>query len=298
MAEIQMAEHETLNLDALPDLPQSALLKQLAPGLWAAEGVVAMWLGGSLATGTADRYSDVDLFLAVAPEHKEAWLEPDLSALFQGQVLARRYSRFGEDLHVHHLLLASGEVYDLHVQPAEATFRPQPRLILGCRDPELRAVLEQSDERHEFWPASVYPLTVKELIEVYWHDAHKQRKVLYRDLRLVALHNLRLAHGWFLRLAYVRAADRDCGDLRYTTIYGLTPVARALQASPAGREALRVVGMPTRTRAEIVAAIDALHEQVAHVGRELAERYEVEYPEELERVVLEGWAAFKLEWRM
>lgn len=96
-----MTEHETLNLDALPDLPQSALLKQFAPGLWAAEGVVAMWLGGSLATGTADRYSDVDLFLA---------------------------------------------------------------------------------------------------------------------------------HGWFLRLAYIRAAGRDCGDLRYTTIYGLTPVARALFA--------------------------------------------------------------------
>ena len=77
------------------------------------------------------------------------------------------------------------------------------------------------------------------------------------------------------------------------TIHSLAPVARALQASLAGREALRVVGMPTRTRAEIVAAVDALHAQVGRVGRGLAERYEFLYPEALERVVQSGWKALR-----
>jgi predicted nucleotidyltransferase len=73
-----LTEHESLSLDVLPDPPQSDLLRQLAPGLWQAEGVVAFWLGGSLAAGAADRYSDVDVYLAVEPEAKGDWMEPDL----------------------------------------------------------------------------------------------------------------------------------------------------------------------------------------------------------------------------
>jgi hypothetical protein len=298
MGRCAVAEHESLFLDVLPDLPQSDLLRQLATSLWQVKGVVALWLGGSLATGAADRYSDVDVYLAVDPEARRDWMEPDLDAFFQGECLARRFSQFGENLYVHHLLLAGGEVYDLHVQPADAQFFPETRLILGCRDPALRVRLEQGGEGHEFWPASVIPFVVEELIEIYWHEAHKHRKVLYRGLDLVLVNNLRLTQGWFLRLAYIQATGQDCGDLRRSTIHSLTPVSRAIQEAPSGVEVVRVVGAPTRTRAELVAALDALHAQMARLGRELARTYEFEYPEQLEAVVLGSWEAFKTEHRL
>ena len=63
----------------------------------------------------------------------------------------------------------------------------------------------------------------------------------------------------------------------------------------AGPEVQRVLGMPTRTRPEILAAVDALHALVARVGRELAARHEFDYPAELEALVLESWEAFKEE---
>jgi predicted nucleotidyltransferase len=96
MGRCAVAEHESLFLDVLPDLPQSDLLRQLATGLWQAKGVVALWLGGSLATGAADRYSDVDVYLAVDPEARRDWMEPDLDALHAqmarlGRELARTY---------------------------------------------------------------------------------------------------------------------------------------------------------------------------------------------------------------
>ncbi|MGI8521753.1 MAG: nucleotidyltransferase domain-containing protein, partial [Nocardioides sp.] len=46
-------------LDVLPDAP----------------GLVAAWLGGSLATGVADEYSDVDLNCLVEDTHMDAWRE-------------------------------------------------------------------------------------------------------------------------------------------------------------------------------------------------------------------------------
>lgn len=54
--------------------------------------VLAAWLVGSHARGTADRHSDVDLWLVVAPESKEAFLAdwPELSELVAHSVLRQR----------------------------------------------------------------------------------------------------------------------------------------------------------------------------------------------------------------
>ena len=300
---------DQLSLDALPEIPQSSRLRQLAPRLWQAEGVVALWVAGSVATGDADAYSDLDVYIAVAAEASDRWREPDLDLLFDGQCVARRLSRFSDDLLVHHILLATGEVWDLHVQTASGKLFPAERLILGCRDPQLRRDLEQRPT-HGPLELPVSADLAQELIEMYWYESHKHRKVLHRGLDLVAIIGLRLLHTWYLRLAYMLATGQDCFDLRRATIHSLTPVARALkggigQEPPArsespGREqqsgwrsAQQIIGPPVRTRDEIVAALEILHAEIARIGRELARRHDFQYPETLEAVVLGSWAEFK-----
>jgi len=289
-----MGKRERLDLDILPDLPQSQFLKHVAQTLWARDDVIAIWVGGSLATGEADPYSDVDLFIAVTPEALSEWLEPNWDALFDGRCLASGFSRFGERFYVHHLLLDTGDIYDLHVQPADVRFPPEPRLILGCRDQELRDTLAQA-EREELplaWPARAW--IVQELLESYWLNAHKHRKVLARGLDLLILTGLQYAYSLMLRLYYILATGDDCGDLRRGTIHTLTPIVRTLQDA-FGDRILRVIGQPLRSRAEICEAIEILNEEAGRVGRELARRYEFEYPAELESLVTRYWEQFKRE---
>lgn len=284
---------EGLVLESLPEIDQSDLVREVAPRLWAAQGVVALWVAGSLATGTADRYSDVDLYLAVTPEALDDWHEPDLERLLAGRCRSHQQSRFGERFFVHHLLLDGGEVIDLSVQSAADKPFPAPRLLLGCRDPELRAVLQEPVEPERHYALSVDPWIARQILELYWFDAHKHRKVLYRDLDLLLLSALYQQRLWALRVCYMHATGEDCLDLRRVTIHTLTPIVRAVQQ--AGPEVQHILGMPTRTRPEILAAIDALHALVARVGRELAARHEFDYPAELEALVLHYWEAFKTE---
>ncbi|MBM4458092.1 MAG: nucleotidyltransferase domain-containing protein [Chloroflexi bacterium] len=307
---------DRLYLAALPDIPQSSRLRQLAPRLWQAEGMVALWVAGSVATGDADAYSDLDVYIAVAAETADRWREPDLDLFFDGQCVARHISRFSDDLLVHHILLATGEVWDLHVQTAGGKLFPAERLILGCRDPQLRSDLEKRPTREPL-ELPVSADLAQELIEMYWYESHKHRKVLHRGLDLVAIIGLRLLHTWYLRLAYMLATGQDCFDLRRATIHSLTPVARALQRegcqppgcsdsqsplnreSPGGRQttgrqsAQQIIGPPVRTRDEIVAALEILHAEMARIGRKLARRHDFQYPETLEAVVLRSWAEFK-----
>src|SRR5437879_5406837 len=107
-----------LSLKNLPDLPQCALLAQIAENLWQQEGVRALWLGGSLARGEGDLYSDVDLRLAAAPEALDHWKQPDFDSLFIKRCQVRVYRAFGETAFLHHLLLDNGDIYDLWVQSA------------------------------------------------------------------------------------------------------------------------------------------------------------------------------------
>ena len=175
-----------LRLDGLPALPQSHTIEMIATKVWRDERMVALWLGGSLAAGTGDAYSDIDLRVAVPPADLAAWQSSDLRALFDGPPLARQFVPLGEDAFIHHLILPNGDILDLLVQSDERAPGDEPIRVLGCRSEAFAGRLAASNHAPE--SAAGKPVTgeaVRELVVAFWVNSHKHRKVLHRGLDLM-----------------------------------------------------------------------------------------------------------------
>lgn len=289
-----MTNTNSLALDTLPELPLTAPLREVAPRLWVRDEVRAIWVGGSLATGKADAYSDVDLFIAVPPDAMAFWREPDLHALFGQRYIASQFSFFGNDFYVHHIFLDSGDIYDLHIQSTESDFRREARLILASRDAALAEALSVPSEVSTLPPLTASRELVQTLVESYWYNTHKHRKALHRKLELMVASSLYIFHAMYLRLVYIDVTGNDSGDLRRQTIHSMSPIMRTLSVHD-GAALLAVVGAPTRTREEIIIAIDLLNDAVANVGQRLAARFEFDYPATLESLVRRSWSQFQRE---
>jgi hypothetical protein len=276
-------------------VPQSQTVRELVPTLWQDEQVLAIWLGGSLATGTADPYSDIDLRVAVRPVDLPRWEAPDLDTLLSAAPLARHFLRLGADAFLHHLILPTGAVLDLLIQSAAIAPRAEPTLVLGCRDTTFAHQLAASN--HASAPIAGVPVTgelVRELLIDFWIHSHNHRKVLYRQLDLMFPAATYANWSMLMRLWYISATGNDVSPQHFSSIYGLTPLTLSV-APVAGSESLTVCGAPTRTRAEICAAIERYRDVVSRLGRSLAERYDFEYPAQLEAMTRREWRAFQAE---
>ena len=280
-----------LTLDALPMLPQLQPLLRIAPALWQHPAVIALWIGGSIARGQADRYSDVDLHIAVRAETLETWKQPDVTRFFGGTCVGYKFLTFGEDTFLHHLLLNTGDIYDIVVQSAAAPVPEETVLVLGCRDEALLERLRMSRPvpAIPFPPAN--PAVIREILTDFWINTHKHRKVLARRLHLLAMTGIQTESALLLRLWYVEATGTDCGAQRTQTIHGLTDLMRTVEQAK-GAEALVILGASMASREDIIHAIEALRDAVSHAGHALADRFCFEYPETLEQITRTGWADF------
>jgi predicted nucleotidyltransferase len=287
-----MMPSNDLVFDQLPTLPQVPFLEKVVANLWQHPDVAAVWLGGSLASGKGDPYSDIDLRVAVKPSQVPKWEKPDFEKFFEGQPLAHHVMRFGENALLHHLLVANGDIYDLYVQSLEHPPSPEERLVLGCRDETFRAKLLELFVRKAVLTKDATAEGIQQILEFYWLNAQKHRKALYRDLDLLLWQGLKFFQPDLLRLQYIYLTGKDCGDLRQVTIHAMTPVVQTLRDS-ADKRVHETVGLPTRTREEKLEAVDKLHEEVSKVGRLLANNYKFDYPNELEALVLRHWQMFK-----
>jgi hypothetical protein len=267
-------------------------LRQLVQNLWQQDGVCAIWLGGSLAAGNADRYSDVDLRIAVRPDAFENWKrQRDLSALFGAPCLAHHVQPFGERLILHHMLLADGDIYDLLVMPTDHEHREHAILILGCRDESFAPRLARFGESPTTDDPPADPAIVRQLLCTFWLNSHKHRKVLARGLNALALFALATSdHATLIRLWYTLHTGRNAG-LKHISIHGLTQQTRTIEQR-VGPGALAMLGAGLTTRGQIILHIEAVRDEVARVGRRLAQTLNFEYPTELEETVRRGWREF------
>lgn len=279
---------DTLLLDNLPSLPQIEVLRQSAEKIWQQEGVIALWLGGSFARGTADKYSDIDLRVCVSVETRTNWEQPDFD-LFEGDAVGRRYYRFGP-IQLHQIVLANGIILDLTLQSIDQKPQPDFVYLLGCRDEEFRRHLISIEPEETYNPKPADNAVISQILTDFWIDSLKTPKVLYRNLDAIAMIGIELERAVLMRLWYVLATGTDAGIQR-PTIHGLTVIVRHISSS-LGNSAQELLGLPLRNRDELYYAIEANRNEVARVGKILSERLDFAYPLRLENTVREAWDNF------
>ncbi len=278
-------------LEVLPNLPQSKRLSAFVAELSNDPQVVAVWLGGSMARGTADTYSDVDLRVAVQPVAYEADRIPDGAAGLVAASVIRFEFHFSKQTTLWHMLLDDGAIYDLHVQPADVDPPVEPRFVLYSKDDELASKLIDKEDVHPFDLPPANPDDIERAVQYFWMNQQKHLKVLYRGLPLLALQGEWQMRQDLIRFHYVLATGLDCGPLNRMTIHSLTPVIQAAQEQ-AGEAVLALVGGPSRTTAELIETMARLRDEVARVSCLLAAQLGFAYPEAAEATVRRSWAAF------
>ncbi len=280
-----------LDLEGLPYLPQLEALMAAAPLIWERPEVVALWIGGSIARGNADCYSDVDLRVAVAPDALDAWRQVDLNTLFAGNCVARVLLTFGEHTLLHHLVLASGDIYDVWVQSADEAVHDEFILTLACRNEKFAAKLRAPECAPLTAPQPADGETVRRLLESFWINTHKHRKVLHRGLHLLALTGVHNERQLLMRLWHIQATNCDCGEMQTQTIHGLTHLMQTVEQIR-GSEALEVIGASVASRNDIYRAIEQLRDQVTQTGRMLSQTLNFPYPDAIEQVARQGWQEY------
>lgn len=122
-----------IDLGPLEYGPHAALIRDMATCCAADKSILAIWVGGSLAAGRGDTYSDVDFRIAVEPGQIDRWTRPDWERYLPIRPCEGLLLRFGEAALLHHVVLADGTIVDFYVQDTTRQ-NPEPSLvILACR---------------------------------------------------------------------------------------------------------------------------------------------------------------------
>ncbi len=275
-----------INLGPLENGPHANLIRAMAGKCYADDSIQAIWVGGSLATGLGDAYSDVDFRIAVAPGQIDSWATPDWERYLPIQACGGLVLRFGEQALLHHLVLADGTIVDFYVQDTTTT-NPEPKLvILACRDATFRETLEGTARQAAALAREIDGAVVRQFLVDYWITTHKEMKALARKYDHFSFVGLYIERMALLRAWYMQAVEKDI-DSR-VTIHVLGALHRGLAGKLTERQH-NILGLPSRTPDETVTVIDAIQEEMVCVGRCLADRHGFAYPYELEDVVRRIW---------
>ena len=279
-----------IDLGSLEHGPHAELIRTMASKCAADSSIQAIWIGGSLAASQGDAYSDVDFRIAVEPGHVDRWTSPDWEQYLRIRPCGGILMRFGQQALLHHLILADGTIVDFYVQDTTQQ-NPEPNLIvLACRSAEFRATLEGFARPAAALVREIDRTAIRQFLVEYWITTHKQMKALARKYDHSSFAGLYLERMALLRAWYMQAVGKDI-DSR-VTLHMLGVLHKGLEGKLTEHQHA-ILGLPSRTPEETVAAIEAIRTEMASVGRWLADRHAFAYPQELEDVVGRAWNEHK-----
>ncbi|HMN30313.1 MAG TPA: hypothetical protein PKE45_19320 [Caldilineaceae bacterium] len=279
-----------IDLGVLENGPHANLIRAMARKCYADAGIQAIWVGGSLAAGLGDAYSDVDFRIAVEPGQIDRWTSPDWERYLPIHPYGDSLLRFGEQALLHHFVLADGTIVDFYVQETTTT-NPEPNVvILACRNAEFRAALAGFARPAALLVREIDGAVVRQFFVDYWITTHKEMKALARKYDYSPFVGLYLERMALLRAWYMQAVGKDI-DAR-VTLHMLGAMHKGL-AGKLTEQQHTILGLPSRTPDETATVIDAIRTEMAGVGRWLADRHGFAYPNELEEVVQRVWNEHK-----
>ncbi len=279
-----------IDLGPLENGPHANLIRDMAGKCSADGSIQAIWVGGSLAAGTGDAYSDIDFRIAVEPGQIDKWTNPDWELYLPLPPCGGLLMRFGEQALLHHLVLAEGTIVDFYVQDTTRQ-NPEPKLvILACRNEEFRAKLEGFAQPAAVLVREIDGAMVRQFLVDYWITTHKQMKALGRKYDHFSFVGLYMERMSLLRAWYMQAVGKDI-DSR-VTLHMLGTMHKGLDGRLTEHQH-NILGLPSRTPEETVTVINAIRAEMARVGRWLADKHGFAYPHELEEVVRQIWNKHK-----
>jgi hypothetical protein len=258
-----------INLGPLEHGPHANLIRDMASMSFADGSIQAIWVGGSLAAGLGDAYSDVDFRIAVEPGQLDRWKSPDWEHYLPIRPCGGLMMRFGEKALLHHLVLADGTIVDFYVQDT-AQENLEPKLvILACRNVEFGATLEGFARPAALLVREIDGAVVRQFFIDYWITTHKQGKALGRKYDHFPFIGLYLERMALLRAWYMQVVGKDI-DPR-VTLHMLGTLHKGLDGKLTEHQH-NILGLPSRTPHETITVIDAIRAEMANVGRWLARR--------------------------
>lgn len=275
---------------AFPNGPQKDQLVTLVDRLADLPEVVEIWLGGSFASGTADRYSDVDLRISVDSEALSQWHAPNFADLFGDPCPGVITMCDGDESVLHHIVLSNGEIFDFYVRRFPLPSVEEQIVPIGTRLSEFQVTSTWETSKTSPGYSEVNATEIERAIRNFWINTHKHRKVLNRDLDLMVHIGLQFERDLLRRLWTLKLTGHD--EPRNKTIHTLSDQTRSISKG-IGSRAYEVLGMPLQSRSQLVEAIETIRSEVSATGRALAESFGFAYPETLEAVVLTGWREWK-----
>ena len=279
-----------INLGILEHGPHANLIREMANKCSADASIQAIWVGGSLAAGLGDAYSDVDFRIAVEPGQVARWTSPDWEQYLPIHPCGGVLLHFGEQALLHHMVLADGTIVDFYVQdPTQQNLEPA-LVILACRNKAFRARLEGFKSPAAALAHEIEGEVVRQFFVDYWITTHKQMKALARRYDLSPFAGLYLERMALLRAWYMQAVGKDIDSRVSLHMLGL--LHKGLDGKLTADQR-NILGLPSRTPEETITVIEAIRVELARVGRWLADRYGFAYPDELEDVVQRVWNEHK-----
>ena len=279
-----------IDLGLLGGGPHADLIREMAQMCYEDPRVQAIWIGGSLAAGSGDAYSDVDFRIAVEPGQLDDWTIPDWERYLPIHPCGGLLLRFGEQSLLHHLVLAEGTIVDFYVQETTvANFEPE-LVILACRSAAFGATLAGFVRPAAPLVREIDGAVVRQFLVDYWIMTHKELKALARRYDYFSFTGLYLERMTLLRTWYMQMTGKDI-DSR-VTLYMLGAMHKGLEGRLSEQQQ-NLMGAPSRTPDETVAAVEAIRAEMALAGRWLADKYGFAYPDELEEVVQRTWQEHK-----
>jgi hypothetical protein len=275
-----------IDLGPLEYGPHAEQIRALASRCDADGRIQAIWVGGSLAAGEGDAYSDVDFRIAVEPGDVATWTNPDWEQILPLPLCGGVMLRFGEQALLHHMVLADGTIVDFYVQDTAMEHFEPHLVILACRNAEFRKQLEGFARPAASLAREIEGEVARQFLVDYWITTHKEMKALARRFDHFSFAGLYMERMALLRAWYMQMTGKDI-DARMT-IHVLSAMHRALDGQLTERQHT-MLGLPSTTPDETVTAIDAIRAEMAYVGRSLADRHGFAYPDALEEVVMRLW---------
>lgn len=251
-------------------MERDALIRRIGDRLRADDRVRAAWLSGSLGRGTADEYSDVDVWAVASPEDRDAlaadW--PELSASIAPTVLSRQVG----NMPVFTAVTEEWLRFDLVVgTPEEVPTRTRTTLTLMFDKDGLDARLRESGE-----PRSPDPRRVSELVTEFFRVLGLLPVVLGREEYALAVSGGGLLRTMLIQLMLEDVAVEDRGGALH--LASLLPPER-----------MRAIdGLPpmSATRESAIAVNLAVAAEFLPLARDLTERTGGEWPLRLETACL------------